>query len=145
MGPPPPQREITPEVVEKAKQQLKELEEKHRQTPIGHMSPKQIAEQKQWEKEHAQITLKLNGGTFTTTADGGRFSVFLDDKKYPVRALTLTCEPQDIVGPATSMIPPGQSVDFYPVTLGAGFESGSCILRNGDFSVTIVVQSLDGQ
>ena len=147
LGPPPPQREITPEVVESIKQRQKEREEKYRNSPQAHIpfSPKQIAEQKQWAKDHAQITLKSNGGTFTTTDDGSKFFVYLDDEKYPVRALTLTCEPQGLVGPDPGANPPGRPADSYPVFLAAGFEPGSCILKNGDFSVTIVVQSLAGQ
>lgn len=141
LGPPAPQRQITPEKVERAKQHLKELQEEQKRTPMGHMSPEQVAEEIQWYKDNAQIKLSSNGGVFTTTADG-KFFVFLDDKGYPASALT--CEPQGVIeGPYE----PKYSIrepNLYPVEFSA-LKSGSCVLRNRDFSVTIVVLEPTGR
>jgi hypothetical protein len=106
--------------------------------PSGRLSPDEIAGEIRWYKNHAQITLKNNGGTYSTTADGAKFLVFLDDDKYPVKSLTLTCNPTGIIG-RSPVQDTGRSPELYPVIFMAT-APGSCILSSGDFSVTIIIQ-----
>jgi hypothetical protein len=109
----------------------------------GRLGPDEISGNIKWWKNHADITLNSNGGIFTTTDDGSKLIVFLDDVKYPVNSLTLTCQPTGIIGraPVQDTL---RSPELYPVIFMAT-APGSCILRSGNFSVTIMVQEPAGQ
>jgi hypothetical protein len=89
----------------------------------------------QWMKNNAAITLESNGKTITFPV-ATRFSVFLDDDKYPVKALT--CNPTWIIGYISngSLRGPGRYPIMYEATV-----PGECTLRDGDFTVKIVVVS----
>jgi len=87
----------------------------------------------QWMKNNAAITLKSKGQTFTFTVTT-RFSVFLDDEKYPIKALT--CEPAWVMGYISNGSFRGP--DRYPIEYEAT-TPGECTLRDGDFAVKIVV------
>ena len=81
----------------------------------------------------AQIKLSDNGKTFTYHITD-RFSVFLDDTKYPVK--DLTCMPAGIIGYVSNGSLRGPN--NYPIMFEAVAE-GQCVLKDGDFSVTIVI------
>ncbi len=85
-------------------------------------------------KDSAQIKLSDNGETFTYHLTD-RFSVFLDDTKYPVK--DLACIPTGIIGYVSngSLGGPGH----YPVMFEAVAE-GTCRLEDHDFDVDIVVK-----
>ncbi len=85
-------------------------------------------------KDSAQIKLSDNGGTFTYRLTD-RFSVFLDDTKYPVK--DLACMPKGIIGYVSngSLGGPGR----YPIMFEAVAE-GTCRLEDHDFDVDIVVK-----
>jgi hypothetical protein len=109
-------------------------------SPSGRLSPDEISGEITWYKNHADITLNSNGGTITTTDNHDKLMVFLDDDKYPVKSLTLTCKPKGIIGLA-SVQDTGRSPELYPVIYETT-APGSCILRSGAFAVTIVVKEL---
>jgi len=103
------------------------------QSGIITLSPDTLATEVQGMKDMANITLENNGQTITMS-NYRRFSVFLDDDKYPVRQLQ--CEPKWIMGYISNGSFRGP--DLYPIT----FETttvGECTLRNGDFAVKIIV------
>jgi len=85
-------------------------------------------------KNNAQIKLSDNGKTFSYRLTD-RFSVFLDDTKYPVK--DLTCKPEGIIGYVSngSLGGPGH----YPIMFEAVAE-GTCRLEDHDFYIDIVVQ-----
>jgi hypothetical protein len=89
----------------------------------------------QWMKNNAAITLESNGKTITFPV-ATRFSVFLDDDKYPVKALT--CKPTWVIGYISngSLRGPGRYPIMYEATA-----PGECTLRDGNFTVKIVVVS----
>ena len=89
----------------------------------------------QWMKNNAAITLESNGKTITFPV-ATRFSVFLDDDKYPVKALT--CKPTWVIGYISngSLRGPGRYPIMYEATA-----PGECTLRDGNFIVKIVVVS----
>jgi hypothetical protein len=87
-----------------------------------------------WWKELSSITPKSNGQA-TRIGEGGKITVFLDDDKYPVRSLR--CEPQGILK-RYPMEDPIQGPDRYPIAFVAT-RRGRCVLRSGDFAMTIVV------
>jgi hypothetical protein len=101
-------------------------------------------ERGQWEfdAKSAPINLASNGKTLTFWADG-KVYIFLDDKKYPVSTLVLTCEPQQVNGfPLAELSRPAigdRGPGLYPVQFYA-LGPGTCVLKNNDFAVTIVVQ-----
>ena len=83
-------------------------------------------------KDWAQITLEDNGKTFTYTITS-RFGIFLDDELYPTK--NFTCEPEWVISWVSNYALRGR---LYPI----GYEAvipGTCLLKNGDFSVTIEV------
>jgi hypothetical protein len=126
------------EQLEHEKQWLKKQKEKAAAIPKITYSPEEIAEEVQWAKEHSGITLKNNGQTKTATADGSTGTIFLDDEKYPVSTLTITCQPKSAAG-IGEPIYGSRGPDLYPVAI-TGYQSGNCVLRNRDFSVNIVVK-----
>ncbi len=83
----------------------------------------------------AQIKLSDNGKTFTYHITD-RFSVFLDDATYPVK--NLSCAPTGIIGYVSNGSFRGPN--NYPIMFEAAAE-GQCVLKDGDFSVTIVVMN----
>ncbi len=86
----------------------------------------------EWMKEHS-INLRDNGRTFTFTVTS-RFMVFLDEKDYPLNELK--CEPKWIMGYASNGSLRGP--DYYPIMFEAA-EEGTCILKDRDFQIRIVV------
>ncbi len=85
-------------------------------------------------QNEAQIKLSDNGGTFSYHPTD-RFSVFLDDVKYPVKDLTWV--PEGIIGYVSngSLGGPGR----YPIMFEAVAE-GTCHLEDHDFHVDIIVK-----
>ena len=86
------------------------------------------------EKTQFSLTANDSGKTFTYTITS-RFSVFLDEAHYPLAALR--CSPDGIVGSISNIGVPPQGLWV------ARFEAvapGSCVLRDKDFAVTIVVE-----
>jgi hypothetical protein len=137
LTPSPP---LNREDYEKAERTMKEGT--GRITPSGRLSPEKVSADIQWYKDNAQITLKSKGGVFTAVADGSKFLVFLDDEKFPVKSLF--CEPKGVI----DLMPvqdTGRGPDMYPVMFMA-VAPGKCVLRNRDFSVTVIVdEPLVGQ
>lgn len=84
-------------------------------------------------KNNAQIKLSDNGKTFTYHLTD-RFSVYLDDTKYPVK--DLTCTPDGIIGYVSNGSLGG--LNNYPVMYEAVAE-GTCRLEENGFHVDIVV------
>lgn len=82
------------------------------------------------------ITEKDNGKTFSYV-DTERFSVDLDPVKYPLNKLT--CKPEGVIGYVSNLSVNGP--ENYPIGFQVDAPGKSCILRNGDFSVTIKVKS----
>jgi hypothetical protein len=101
--------------------------------PLNTLTPQEMATEIAWMKEGATITTESNGKTFTFTLTS-RFAIFLDDEKYPLSQLR--CEPEPVFG----YISNGSFRGFklYPVEYEAA-KIGECVLRNGDFSATIIV------
>ncbi len=85
-------------------------------------------------KNQAQIKLSDNGRTFSYHLTD-RFSVFLDDAKYPIK--DLTCTPEGIIDYVSngSLRGPG----YYPIMFEAVME-GKCQLKDNDFQVEIIVK-----
>ena len=85
-------------------------------------------------KNDAQIKLSDYGKTFSYHLTD-RFSVFLDDTKYPVN--DLICTPDGIIGYVSngSLGGPGH----YPIMFEA-VADGQCRLEDHDFHVNIVVK-----
>ncbi len=101
--------------------------------PVSTLSPEEIATDTQYLIDRSKITLKSNSQTVIIN-NGVRFFVFLDDEKYPIKSLR--CEPEPLFGAISNGFFRGPN--RYP----AYFEAtrvGTCILRNGDFAVTIFV------
>ena len=132
LTPATPLRTLGPEDFEKAKRVLREGA--GQVTPSGRSTPEEMEMDKQWDREHAQINLASNRQTFTYRVTS-RFFVFLDNEKYPPRALA--CHPSDVV----SKLPGNFGGDSYPIRFEA-MKPGSCMLKNNDFAVTIVVQDI---
>jgi hypothetical protein len=80
-----------------------------------------------------EITEKDNGKTFTY-APTTRFSVILDQNKYPQENLTI--EPKGLLGAISNI--PAVSPPFY-VARFEGLQTGTCTIRNGSFVVTIKI------
>ena len=80
-----------------------------------------------------EITEKDNGKTFTY-APKTRFSVILDQNKYPQENLTI--EPKGLLGALSNI--PAVSPPFY-VARFEGLQTGTCTIRNGSFVVTIKI------
>ena len=85
-------------------------------------------------KSDAQIKLSDSGKTFSYHLTD-RFSVFLDDIKYPVK--DLTCKPDGRIGYVSngSLGGPGH----YPIMFEAVSE-GQCQLEDHDFHVDILIK-----
>lgn len=141
-APPPKKRQLTPEEIEKDKQRLKERAEKQAATPDIPISPEELARQLQLQKDSAWIKRTDNGQTIHATADGIRSRIFLDDERYPVKSLVLTCEPPNAAFLTSPIyVFPNRGPDFYPVDI-VSILPGKCVLRNKDFAVTIVVEDV---
>jgi hypothetical protein len=85
-------------------------------------------------KNNAQIKPSDNGKTFTYHLTD-RFTVFLDDTKYPVK--DLVCAPEGIIGYVSNGSLGG--LDNYPVMFEAVGE-GTCRLEDNDFHVDIRIE-----
>ena len=92
---------------------------------------------------HATITTELKSNAQIKPSDDGktfnyrltdRFTVFLDDTKYPVK--DLVCTPEGIIGYVSNGSLGG--LDNYPIMFEALAE-GTCRLEDHDFHVDIVV------
>ncbi len=105
-------------------------------TPAQLPTPDIAATQAAQMQNAAQIKLSDNGKTFTYHLTD-RFSVFLDDTNYPVK--NLTCTPDGIIGYVSNGSLRGPNK--YPIMFEAAAE-GQCVLKDGNFSVTIVVAKL---
>lgn len=103
------------------------------QSPFPQSTPDIDATQSAQMQNDAQIKLSDNGKTFSYHITD-RFSVFLDDTNYPVK--NLTCTPDGIIGYVSNGSFRGP--DRYPIMFEAAAE-GQCVLKDGDFSVTISV------
>lgn len=79
------------------------------------------------------ITLNDNGKTITYLY-GPRFTIMLDDIKYPIRELKIECKPRPLMGYISngSCYP-----DCYPIMFEAAGESGTCDVSVRDFHVHI--------
>lgn len=86
------------------------------------------------QDESADITAKDNGKTFSYIVTQ-RFSVELDKNLYPISSLK--CNPDGTIGQVSNLSINGP--DNYPIGFQA-LKPGTCILKNGDFSVTIRVK-----
>jgi len=84
-------------------------------------------------KNNAQIKLSDNGKMFSYHLTD-RFTVFLDDTKYPVK--DLECTPEGIIGYVSNGSLGG--LDHYPIMFEAVAE-GTCRLEDHDFHADIVV------
>ncbi len=84
-------------------------------------------------EKNAQIKLSDDGRTFIYHLTD-RFSVFLDDTKYPVK--DLTCTPDEIIDTISNGSLRGP--DRYPVMFEAIAE-GKCLLKDRDFHVEISI------
>ncbi len=85
-------------------------------------------------KNDAQIKLSDNGKSFSYHLTD-RFTVFLDDIKYPVK--DLACKPDGIIGYVSNGSLGGP--DAYPIMFEA-VSAGTCRLEDHDFHVDIVVK-----
>jgi hypothetical protein len=85
-------------------------------------------------KNNAQIKPSDNGKTFTYHLTD-RFTVFLDDTKYPVK--DLACTPDGIIGYVSNGSLGG--LNNYPVMFEAVAE-GTCRLEDHDFHVDIHIE-----
>jgi hypothetical protein len=85
-------------------------------------------------KNDAGIKLSDNGRTFSYRLTD-RFSVFLDDTKYPVN--DLTCTPDGTIGYVSNGSLGG--LNHYPIMFEA-VAAGTCRLVDHDFHVEIVVK-----
>ncbi len=85
-------------------------------------------------EKNAQIKLSDEGRTFIYHLTD-RFSVFLDDTKYPVK--DLTCAPDEIIDTISNGSLRGP--DHYPVMFEAIAE-GNCLLKDRDFHVKIDIK-----
>ena len=85
-------------------------------------------------KNNAQIKLSDNGKIFSYRLTD-RFSVFLDDTKYPVQ--DLSCKPEGIIGYVSNGSFGGTG--HYPIMFEA-VAQGTCRLEDHDFHVHIVVE-----
>ena len=85
-------------------------------------------------KNDAQIKLSDNGKLYSYHLTD-RFSVFLDDTKYPVK--DLTCTPDGVIGYVSngSLGGPGR----YPIIFEAVTER-TCRLEDHDFHVDIIIK-----
>lgn len=135
-----PSRELTQEEIARDKQRQRERAERAAGIPLINLTPEEIEKEVQWAKEHAGITLKDKGTTQTSFEGGVKGSIFLDDEKYPVRLLKLTCDPPDAAG-LTEPIYGSRGPDLYPVWIITVLP-GKCVLRNKDFVVNIVIEEL---
>jgi len=80
-----------------------------------------------------ELTEQDTGKGFVYTVTS-RFSVVLDAGRHPPEATR--CTPEDLLGPISnrpSVAPPFAARRFE------GLKPGQCILRNGDWQVTIVI------
>lgn len=86
------------------------------------------------QRSDANIKVSDNGKTFSYHLTD-RFSVFLDDTKYPVK--DLSCTPDGVIGYVSngSLGGPGH----YPIMFEA-VTTGTCQLEDHDFHVDIVVE-----
>lgn len=135
-----PTRAFTDDEIQKDKQRQKERAERAAKIPLLYPTAEEIASETKRLKEHSRITLKGNGKTFSSGADGSKSGIFLDDETYPVRTLTLMCQPKNAAAigqPIYDSRGPG----LYPVEL-VTFQPGKCVLRNKDFSANIVIPDL---
>jgi hypothetical protein len=85
-------------------------------------------------KNNAEIKPSDNGKAFTYRLTD-RFTVFLDDTKYPVK--DLACAPEGIIGYVSNGSLGG--LDHYPVMFEAVAE-GNCRLEDHDFYVDIHIE-----
>jgi hypothetical protein len=85
-------------------------------------------------RQEADIKVSDSGKTFPFGVTV-RFSVFLDDARYPVSALR--CSPEGVIGIVSNGSLRGP--DLYPISF-EGLQPGTCQLTDGDFSVRIVIQ-----
>ncbi len=85
-------------------------------------------------KSDAQIKSSDNGRTFIYHPTD-RFSVFLDDVKYPVK--DLTCTPDGVIGYISNGSLGGPR--HYPIMFEAVTE-GKCQMEDHDFHVEIIVE-----
>src|SRR5882724_4827534 len=135
-----PTRTLTDDEIQKDKQRQKERAERAAKIPLLYPSVEEIASETKRLKEFSRITLKGNGKTFVSGADGSKSEIFLDDETYPVRTLTLTCQPQNAAAigqPRYDSRGPG----LYPLEL-VTFQPGKCVLRNKDFLAAILIPDL---
>ena len=133
-----PSRRLTQEEIEKDKERQKERAERAAAIPPINLSPEEIERETKSAKEHADITLASNRQVFSATADGSKYSIFLDDEKYPVRSLAMTCEPRNAA--AIGQLKDGsRGPNLYPLEFVSGLP-GKCVVRNKDFAVTIVIR-----
>jgi len=135
-----PTRTLTDDEIQKDKQRQKERAERAAKIPLLYPSVEEIATETKAMKEHSDITLASNRQTLSATADGSKYTIFLDDEKYPVRSLTITCDPRNVAAigrPKYDSRGPG----LYPLEL-VTFQPGKCVLRNKDFSANIVIPDL---
>lgn len=66
-----------------------------------------------------------------------RFSLILDRTQYPSSSISLACTSPNVLGPISnipSVMPPLYAVRYEAVA------SGTCLIRDKDFSVTILVR-----
>lgn len=99
-------------------------------------TPAEDAQWDQWQKDHAQIKLSSNGQTFTVAQDS-MINAYLDDKTYPLSDLSIICRPFKTAG--FDFVCGTCSSRYYPVRIVTREVGGTCILKEKDFSVRIVV------
>jgi predicted small lipoprotein YifL len=82
-----------------------------------------------------EIVAADNGKTFTIGLTW-RIALVLREDQYPAKDLTVTCTPGPVLGGISNVesAPAGYVVRRYE-----GVDLGQCVLRNGDFSVTVDV------
>jgi len=89
-------RRLTDEEIEKDKLRQKERAKRAAAIPRIHLSPDEIERETKAMKENADITLASNRQTLSASAHGSKYTIFLNDEKYPVRSLTITCDPRNV-------------------------------------------------
>ncbi len=134
-----PQEMVTYHQLLRAKQEQTERESEAIKAAGGFGSiptPAEDAQWDQWQKDHAQIKLSSNGQTFTVAQDS-MINAYLDDKTYPLSDLSIICRPFKTAG--FDFVCGTCSSRYYPVRIVTREVGGTCILKEKDFSVRIVV------
>lgn len=79
------------------------------------------------------FTAQDSGRTVTYTITS-RFEIFLNQQKYPKQNVEVSCHPQDTLGSVSNL--PSVAPPLYVVRY-EGVQPGVCIIKNGNFLLTV--------